>query len=215
MLPTPRYIGRVPYRAAFAMQTRLVPRVARGEAAPTLFGLEHDPVITLGKHAALREDGVVDLPFPREFYATRGIAIEQSDRGGRATWHGPGQLVIYTVMPLAPYRLGVRAFVERLMHVTTDLLMGYGIEVAYRDDDPGLYVTATGAKICSAGIRVVTGVSYHGIAINLSADLSAFTLFSACGHPGMAFANAADLGAPADPRRVFADFSHRFLSTLA
>jgi lipoyl(octanoyl) transferase len=178
--PVIRALGRAEYEPVWrAMQsfTR-----DRGEAtADELWFVEHPAVFTLG--VAARPEHVLDAG---------AIPVVRIDRGGQVTWHGPGQLVAYVLLDLNRAGFGVRELVRRLEQSVIDLLAGYGIEAGRQPGMPGVYVD--GAKIAAVGLRVSRGCSYHGIALNVDADLAAFSRINPCGYPGLAATRLADLG---------------------
>ncbi len=133
---------------------------------------EHEPVYTLGLNG--RREHVLD----------RGdIPLLQLDRGGQVTYHGPGQLVLYTLVDLDRLGLGVRDLVSAIENAIIALLAEYGIEAHARADAPGVYVGE--AKIAALGLRVRKGRSYHGLSLNLDMDLSPFAGIDPCGYKGM------------------------------
>ena len=172
-----RWCGRVRYNDALALQESLRAEVRAGTRPDTLLLLEHEPVITLGRHA--RE---ADVLLPAGELSARGIEVRRSSRGGDVTFHGPGQLVGYPVVWL---RRGVRAHVEGMAAAIVDVLGELGIQARYRPDAPGVWVEAsTGGvpqKICAFGINVHHRVAIHGFAFNLSTELDAFTAIVPCG----------------------------------
>ncbi|MCB0349263.1 MAG: lipoyl(octanoyl) transferase LipB [Bdellovibrionales bacterium] len=163
------------YSLAFSRQIELSSMVRTNEIAYAVMGLEHSPVITLGRRA----NKLLDLQIDEKTIKGLGYEVVQSERGGQATLHHPGQLVIYPILPLKNFNLGIRAYVDLLLVVTKDLLSSYGIHTMLGSERPGLY-TASG-KIVFIGIRVENGISRHGIAINVSNDLSEFHLIASCG----------------------------------
>lgn len=170
---------RIDYRTALQVQRRYTD--ARDARSPdVLWWLEHDAVFTQGQAGK-----------PEHLLDPGAIPVVQSDRGGQVTWHGPGQLVGYLLLDLRRLGIGVRDLVDRIEGAVIGLLARYGIEGQARRDAPGVYVD--GAKIASLGLRVRKGCSYHGVSINLSADLSAFMRINPCGHAGLAVTRLADL----------------------
>jgi len=145
-------------------------------SADELWLLEHPPVYTVGQGA---EHGPVG----------NGIPLVKSDRGGDITYHGPGQLVVYTLVDLARRGIKVRQFVALLEQAVIDLLAGRG---ARRAGAPGVYVD--GAKIAALGIRVRQGRAYHGLSLNVDMDLSPFSAIDPCGYPGLAVTQTKDIG---------------------
>jgi len=189
-----RWLGRIAYRDAWALQVALAAARSDGLlAGDQLLLLEHDPVLTLGRNAA---EGHVLAP--AALLAERGIEVVRVERGGEVTYHGPGQLVAYPIVALAApaggaaasndRRLGVRSFVEALEGAMADACRALGVEAGPRPGHPGCWVDAGGPlprKIGALGIRVARGVSFHGIALNVTTDLGAFDLIDPCGMPGL------------------------------
>jgi lipoyl(octanoyl) transferase len=149
--------------------------------ADELWLLEHSPVYTLGL-AADPSHG------PQ---AGNAIPVVQAERGGEVTYHGPGQLVIYTMIDLARRGLKVKGFVSLLEQSVIDLLQG---RAQRKPGAPGVYVD--GAKIAALGIRVSRGCAYHGLALNVDMDLAPFAAINPCGYPGLAVTRTRDLGLP-------------------
>jgi lipoyl(octanoyl) transferase len=164
------YLGLVPYGNALALQRRLRERVRSGAPA-TLLLLQHPAVITLG-----RSTKPENLLVRRDELARRGVALEQVERGGDVTYHGPGQLVGY---PIRRIDRSVRAHAAAMADAMTALLAGLGIEGWWRDDCPGVWTEA--GKIGAIGIDARGGVAMHGFALNLSTDLEAYQMIVPCG----------------------------------
>jgi lipoyl(octanoyl) transferase len=149
----------------------------RSEETPDeLWLLEHPPVYTLGQRA--EHEPVVN-----------GIPLIKADRGGDITYHGPGQLVAYTLVDLARRGIKVKQFVTLLEQAVIDLLGGRGERKA---GAPGVYLN--GAKIAALGVRVRQGRAYHGLSLNVDMDLSPFSAIDPCGHPGLRVTQLRDLG---------------------
>ncbi len=152
---------------------------------------EHPPVFTLGvktNRSHILNPG--------------GIPVEQSDRGGQVTYHGPGQLMVYPLLNMRRAGLGPRSLVCALEAAVIDCAGQFGIGAAQRPGAPGVYVA--GAKLAAIGLRLRRGCSYHGMALNVCADLAPFSRINPCGFEGLKAVNFADLGGPADPRRAAA-----------
>ena len=155
---------------------------ARGEdEEDQMWLLEHPPVFTLGL-AGRRE----------HVRAPGGIPVVATDRGGQVTYHGPGQAVAYVLLDLRRRRLGARDLVRRLEQGAIDMLGDCGIAAERRAGMPGVYVGD--AKIAAVGLRIARGCSYHGIALNVDADLEPFSRIDPCGYPGLAATSLAALG---------------------
>jgi lipoyl(octanoyl) transferase len=146
---------------------------------------EHMPIYTLGL-AGRRE----------HLLRENGIPVLKVDRGGQVTYHGPGQLVAYTLFDLTRARLGVRDMVRRLENAVILWLGSLGIEAHGKPSAPGVYAaTEKGeAKIAALGLKVRHGCTYHGLALNVDMDLSPFADIDPCGYPGLAVTQLADLG---------------------
>ena len=134
--------------------------------------LEHKPVFTQGLAGK-----------PEHILMQSDIPIVQTDRGGQVTYHGPGQLMCYTLLDLNRLDIGPRELVIRLERVIINLLAKYKINASGCRQAPGVYVNNT--KICSIGLRVHRGYCYHGMALNVDMDLSPFQMINPCGHTGL------------------------------
>jgi lipoate-protein ligase B len=173
-------LGLIPYRDAWRIQEEIHAQVLAGEEEALLL-LEHTPVITFGRRVA---DSQRNLLAAADVLGRMGVEVVESDRGGDITYHGPGQLVAYPIVRLIDHRLSVGAYVRRLEDVVIATLGEYGIE-GFKDESAiGVWVQAPGggsAKICALGVRIKRGVTLHGIALNLTTDLSHFGLINPCG----------------------------------
>ena len=166
---------------------------ARNAVTPDeLWQVEHPPVYTLGVAAKAEH-------LPR---VNNGIPVVKTDRGGQITYHGPGQIVIYTLLDLRRRNLGVRTLVRRLERAVIELLQGYRIDANGREDAPGVYVA--GAKIAALGLRVRNGCCYHGLSLNVDMDLTPFSAINPCGFPGLEVTQLRDLGVQ-DPIEAIAE----------
>jgi lipoyl(octanoyl) transferase len=176
-------LGRVEYApTATAMRSFTV---SRGEeTVDELWLVEHPPVYTLGQGASPVTVG-------------NGIPVVKSDRGGEITYHGPGQVVLYTLVDLARRGIKVKSFVCRLEQAVIDLI---GVRARRKSGAPGVYVE--GAKIAALGIRVTRGRAYHGLALNVDMDLTPFTAIDPCGYPGLPVTQMRDLGVAGTPAQI-------------
>ena len=192
------WMGRVPYREAWDLQKALAAARADGRIGDRLLLLEHPPVLTLGRQA---DDAHVLAPEP--MLETRGIEVIRVERGGEVTYHGPGQLVAYPIVKLADRELYLREYVRALEGAMADTCAAHGVAAGRRDGHPGCWVGVDGPllrKIGALGVRVERGVTYHGIALNVTTDLADFTLIDPCGMPGLRSTSiAAELGRRAEP----------------
>jgi len=176
-------LGRVDYSPTWqAMRRFTLERDA--ETPDELWLLEHPPVYTLGQGAA-----PVQVP--------NGIPVVATDRGGDVTYHGPGQVVLYTLIDLARRGIKVREFVRLLEQSVMDLIGPRGTR---RAGAPGVYVD--GAKVAALGIRVMRGRAYHGLALNVDMDLSPFSAIDPCGYPGLAVTQTRELGIAGSPAEI-------------
>jgi lipoyl(octanoyl) transferase len=193
-----RWLGRVDYRAAWALQKRLVDQRVADDIPDTLLLLEHPRVLTLGRRA----DDAHVLATAAEL-AARSIDVLRVERGGEVTYHGPGQLVAYPIIALARRGLLLRPFVRALEGALADTCRALGVDADRRDGHPGCWVHPSGPrprKIAALGLRVERGVTYHGVALNVTTDLADFALIDPCGMPGLESTSVArELGRPDDP----------------
>jgi lipoyl(octanoyl) transferase len=168
---------RVEYERAWVLQRELHARVAAGEAADTVLLLEHPAVYTAGKRTAPQE-----RPFD-------GTPVVDVDRGGRITWHGPGQLVGYPIVRLAD-PVDVVAYVRRLEEALIGVCSDLGVPACRVEGRSGVWIPADERarerKVAALGIRVSQGVTMHGFALNCDPDLSWFTRIVPCGIPDAA-----------------------------
>ncbi len=190
--------GIVPYEQARQAQLRLQEQ-RQAEAIPdVLLLLEHPPVYTRGRRATPEE-----LPMGREWYELQGIEVRDTDRGGRVTYHGPGQLVAYPIVSLRPYGDDVLAYVRGLEQAMIGALAEHGVEAGLIEGETGVWVGQR--KIGSIGVHVSRGVTTHGLAVNVSNDLQPFEWIVPCGIEGCQVTSLSrelgarqDLGAFAD-----------------
>ena len=164
------HLGTVEYREAVALQERLRTRVQNGELPDLLLLLEHPPVYTTGRRSEAAE-----LPLSGD------IDVVETERGGKLTYHGPGQLVGYPIMHVP----NVRAFVETMEGALVEALVDAGVPAATREGRDFTGVWVGDRKIGSIGIHVSRRVSMHGFAVNVDNDLAPFESVIACGLPGV------------------------------
>ena len=171
--------GQVPYGEARRTQKRIEAARLGGEIPDVLLLLEHPPVYTKGRRA---EPG--ELGMGEDWYRLQGIEVCETDRGGRVTYHGPGQLVGYPILSLKPYGDNVHDYVRRLERVMIDSLAAFGVESEAIEDLTGVWVGGRppeGRKIGSIGVHVNRGVTTHGFAVNVNNDLQPFEWIVPCG----------------------------------
>ncbi|MCU0504493.1 MAG: lipoyl(octanoyl) transferase LipB [Chloroflexi bacterium] len=193
-----RWLGRVAYRDAWDLQHRCARARAAGLIADQLVLLEHDPVLTLGKHA----DEHHVRATPKEL-RRRAIEVIRVERGGEVTYHGPGQLVAYPIIRLADRGLLLKPYVRALEAAMIEVCAIEGVAADRREGHPGCWCavgTPEPRKIGALGVRVERGVTYHGIALNVDPDLRDFELIDPCGMPHVISTSIAEeLGRTAEP----------------
>jgi lipoyl(octanoyl) transferase len=174
-----RWLGRVAYREAWALQHELVAARAEGSIGDQLLLVEHPPVLTLG-----RQSDPAHVRATATELAQRGIEVVRVERGGEVTYHGPGQLVAYPIIRLAERGLLLRPFVRALETAMSSTAAAFGVTAGRREGYPGCWCDPDGdrpRKLGALGLRVERGVSYHGIALNVTTDLADFELIDPCG----------------------------------
>jgi lipoate-protein ligase B len=167
--------GRMPYDAAYALQKRLVEAVKASPGSEAYLVLvEHPPVLTIG-----RRGDETDLVVDRARLDREGIEVREIDRGGRTTYHGPGQLVGYPIIALAGERRDVHAYLRSLETLLIAALRRWGIQAQRRDGLTGVWVGRQ--KIAAIGVGVSHWVTFHGFALNVDPNLAHFDLIHPCG----------------------------------
>lgn len=176
-----RWLGRICYREAWQLQHELVRARAADAVADQLLLLEHQPVLTLG-----RQSDPAHVRAATDELQRRGIEIIRVERGGEVTYHGPGQLVAYPIVSLAQRGVLLRPFVRALEGAMADTAAAYGVHAGPRPGYPGCWCDPDAArprKLGALGLRVERGVTYHGIALNVTTRLADFELIDPCGMP--------------------------------
>jgi lipoyl(octanoyl) transferase len=169
--------GSVPYGDARVLQKRLEAARQRDEIPDVLLLLEHPPVYTKGRRTTTEE-----LPMGEEWYRMQGIEVTDTDRGGRVTYHGPGQLVGYPIVSLRAYGDDVHEYIRRMEGVMIGSLGEWGVDATLIDGQTGVWVGDR--KVGSIGVHVNRGVTTHGFAINVNNDLQPFEWIVPCGIEG-------------------------------
>jgi len=197
--PRPEWLGRVGYRPTWELQRARREAVIAGEQPEAVWLLEHDPVITTGRRP------VEVLP--------DDVEVVRTERGGLATWHGPGQLVGYLILDVGARGLGVKATICGVERAIIRWLGGHGVEAGRRPGHPGVWVGRD--KICAVGMHFRRGVSMHGFALNLTADLSGFQAIVPCGiTDGGVTSLQRLLGASPSPGEAAGDVGRVLVDTL-
>lgn len=163
--------------------------------------VEHLPVFTQGQAGKAEH-----------LLMTGDIPVIQSDRGGQVTYHGPGQQVMYVLLNLKRRKLGVRELVTLLEQTVVNTLAEYGIDAHPRADAPGVYVGEM--KICSLGLRIRKGCSFHGLALNINMDLTPFQRINPCGYAGMEMTQMRQWDDTATPENIRPVLLKKFLALL-
>ena len=203
-------LGRVPYEEAWALQRALVALRKEGAIPDVLLTLEHPAVVTLGRNA-----GAASLLLSEEALAARGVQLVVSDRGGDATYHGPGQLVAYPILDLRPDWADVPRFVRALEQVMLDVMASYGLEGGRVEGAPGAWLPHPDRKLGAVGARISRWVTHHGVALNINTDLSHFGLIVPCGLVGKGVSSVArELGGVVDFEEARERLIARFAATF-
>ncbi len=178
-----RQLGRQPYEPVWQAMSDFT-NEREEHTADEFWLVEHEPVFTQGQ--AGKAEHLLN---------TGDIPVVQVDRGGQVTYHGPGQQVVYFMINLRRKSLGVRELVSAIEEAVIDTLEAFGIKAMARTDAPGVYVES-GAKICSLGLRIRKGCSFHGLALNVCLDLEPFLRINPCGYAGMEVTRICDQQGP-------------------
>lgn len=189
---TVRQLGLTDYESAWQdMQVFTDNRSAN--TPDEIWFLEHPPVFTLGRNG--RHEYLHD---------TGNIRVISVDRGGQVTYHGPGQLIAYTLLDIKRRQLGVQSLVRILEQAVIDLLTDYSHSAHRRENAPGVYVDDR--KIAALGLRVRKGCSFHGLSLNVDMDLSPFTMIDPCGYSDLEVTQLRDLGIDATMETISTQF---------
>ncbi len=162
-----RRLGRTRYEDAHTLQSRSVDERVEGKIGDLLLLTEHDPVVTVGRGAT------------RDIVAGVNVPVIEVERGGEATYHGPGQLVAYPILRMAPDRRDMHRYLRDLEEVVIRVLAEFGVEGRRESGFSGVWIGQK--KVCSVGVAVRRWVAWHGFAFNIHTELSAFDKFQPCG----------------------------------
>ena len=179
-----RHLGLVPYGEALELQRRLADERLKGSIPDTLLLLEHPPVMTLG-----RSWKQSSLPIDPDALRRRGIEVFDIERGGDVTYHGPGQLVGYPIIDLQHHKPDLHWYLRQLEGMLIGALGALGIGAERREGYTGVWTQ--GRKIASIGVHVRQWVTWHGFALNVTTDLSPFSLIVPCGIPDVVMTSVA------------------------
>jgi lipoate-protein ligase B len=183
LLASPRAFAEVD-----RLQLDLAAARSQGAIPDTIILCEHPPTLTLGRAS----DAGAELPDGEQAYRELGWEVLRADRGGRSTWHGPGQLVCYPILDLRDHGKDLRRYAHDLERVVIEALAELAIAAVAGEDREHVGVWVAGRKIASLGIRVNSWVSHHGFALNVDCDLAAFARFRACGLDATPFTSVAE-----------------------
>ena len=178
-------LGLADYQTTFAAM-KAFNDARHADTEDELWVVEHPPVFTQGLAGK-----------PEHLLIRDNIPVVQIDRGGQITYHGPGQLIVYTLIDFKRRKTSVRAIVSALENSIIETLAAYRIKAAADPQRPGVYVN--NCKIASLGLRIKNGSVYHGVALNVNMDLNPFTHINPCGYAGMEMTQIADYVQPAPP----------------
>lgn len=188
--PPVRWLGRLDYRDAHSRQIAHRDSIVNNTASEQIWCLEHPPVITTGRRTAER---LPDLATQDAL----GVPVVATERGGLATWHGPGQLIVWPLIHIVRRRIGVRQFVELLEDAVISWLSTIGVHAGRRAGTPGVWcdhpLAPHARKICAVGLHIHRGVTAHGLALNLSPDMAGYQLIIPCGIRGAGITSVAQL----------------------
>jgi lipoyl(octanoyl) transferase len=199
-------LGRIAYQEAWVIQKDLVEKRKQDLIEDCLLLLEHDRVITLGRDGSRKS-----LLYPEEVLLNQGVALVESDRGGDATYHGPGQLVAYPILNLRGELEDIPKFVRLLEQVMIDCIADYGLVGTRLEGTPGTWLLDPERKIGAVGARISRWITHHGLALNVNTDLRDFGLIVPCGLVGKGVTSLAkELDRPLDFQQVKREFATHF-----
>jgi lipoyl(octanoyl) transferase len=201
MYPKVRHLGEVDYHQTWQNMQNFT-NSRQHETVDELWFLQHPPVYTLGKNG--KAEHVLN---------SAAIPVINSDRGGQVTYHGPGQIVVYTLLDLKRLKTGVRELVTVIEQSLIELLASYGVNSNARRDAPGVYVND--AKIAALGLRVRKGCSFHGLALNVDMDLEPFSRINPCGYQGLEVTQLKNLVTDIEINDVVADLQQTLVKNLS
>ncbi len=196
-----RQLGRQPYEPIFEAMKRFTDERDQN-TQDEIWLVEHDAVFTQGQAGKAEH-----ILMPGD------IPVVQVDRGGQVTYHGPGQQVIYLLLNIKRRKLGVRHLVTAMEEAVVGLLEKYGVTAYPKPDAPGVYVDEK--KVCSLGLRIRNGCSFHGLALNVNMDLSPFQRINPCGYAGMEMIDTARLNGPTALETAGNELTHLLLEALS
>ena len=192
--------GTMEYAAAW-LQMRRFTENRDAQTADEIWLLQHPPIFTLGLSAS--ESDILRIS---------DIPIARSDRGGKVTYHGPGQIVAYLLIDIRRRKIGARRLVRTIEKAAVSLLADCGISACGDETAPGVY--ADGKKIAALGLKISRGATYHGLALNVKMDLSPFADINPCGIVGLKATQIADFFSAADINKIAPELAMRLIASL-
>lgn len=196
-----RQLGRQPYAPIFEAMKRFTDERDQN-TQDEIWLVEHEAVFTQGQAGKAEH-----ILMPGD------IPVVQVDRGGQVTYHGPGQQVIYLMLNIKRRKFGVRHLVTAMEEAVVGLLDNYGVKAYPKPDAPGVYVDEK--KVCSLGLRIRNGCSFHGLALNVNMDLSPFQRINPCGYAGMEMIDTARLNGPTTLETAGKELTQLLLDALS
>jgi len=187
-----RHLGQVDYETAWHDMQNFT-QLRDANTPDELWFLEHPPVFTLGRNGS-----------QEHLHSSGKIPVLQVDRGGQVTYHGPGQLVVYTLLNIKRRQLGVQSLVRKLEQAVIDLCADYGADAQRREKAPGVYVD--GRKLAALGLRVRKGCSFHGLSLNIDMDMAPFSMIDPCGYKDLEVTQLRNLGIGASTKTLTDQF---------
>lgn len=197
--PVVRRLGLADYETVWGQMREFAER-RRDDTPDELWLVQHPGVYTLGLNCRLRPLRPTSIP------------VVHCDRGGQITYHGPGQVIAYTLINVRRRNIGVKGLVNLLEQAVINLLEDYGVAGERREGAPGVYVR--GAKISALGVRIRRGSSYHGLSLNVHMDLAPFDDIDPCGYPDLRVTQLHDLGVTADLETIEGRLAESLLDLL-
>ncbi len=189
--PSIKQLGLQPYEAIY-QQMQAFQAQRHADTPDEIWLLEHHPVFTLGRNG--KREHILTPGDPN------GIPVVQIDRGGQVTYHGPGQLIVYTLIDLKRNKIGVKQWVNHLENSVIQLLADFGVYAENDRHAPGVYVS--GKKIAALGLRVSKGRCYHGLSLNIDMDLAPFQSINPCGYEGLEVTQCRNIGVNASLNEI-------------
>lgn len=196
-----RHLGEVDYLKTWQKMQAFTDN-RQHDTPDELWFLQHPAVYTLGKNGK-----------PEHILNAADIPVINVDRGGQVTYHGPGQIVVYTLLDLTRMKLGIRELVTALEQSIVELLSDYGVVAVARREAPGVYVN--GAKIAALGLRVRKGRSFHGMALNVDMNLSPYANINPCGYKGLKVTQLKDLVSEINIESVIDNLQQRLIKKFS